>query len=142
MRRKATTSAGVRSGPRRLSVHLCLGGWLAALCFATGDAPPRKGHEPYALIAGTVFRQSGFVLPGAEITVTARPTDAAARKGKFKRATTVADGRGEFAVRVPVEPMRYLVTVRARGFRPQEKLVEIEGDQRVDLFFQLQPESH
>lgn len=92
------------------------------------------------MIAGTVFRDSGFVLPGAEITVAAAPDPQERRKAKLRKANAVSDGRGEFAVRVPVEPMRYLVTVRAKGFRPQEKVVEIEGDQKVDLFFLLEPE--
>ncbi len=138
MRRKATTSAGVSCG-RPSTLLLLAGGWVALASLAAGGGP-RKQAEPYALIAGTVFRDSGLTLAGAEVTVTAEPGPGETRTVKFRKTKTVTDGRGEFAVRVPVAPMRYRVAVRARGFRTQEKSVQIEGDQRVDVFFQLEPD--
>jgi hypothetical protein len=137
MRRKATTSAGASCGRRNILLLLA-GGWLLAASLAAGAESPRR-VEPYALIAGTVFRDSGFTLAGAEVTVTAEPGRGEARAVKFRKTKAVTDGRGEFAIRVPVTPMRYRVVVRARGFQPQQKTVQIEGDQRVDVFFQLEP---
>jgi hypothetical protein len=138
MRRKATTSAGASCG-RTSTLLFFAGGWLALAGLAAGGGP-RKSAEPYALIAGTVFRDSGFALAGAEVTVTAEPGPGETRTVKLRKTKAVTDGRGEFAVRVPVAPMRYRITVRARGFRTQEKSVQIEGDQKVDVFFQLEPD--
>lgn len=102
-----------------------------------GDKKTKKREAVYALVAGTVFQQSGFSLPGAQLTVT--PDPEAKPSGKVKRLKAVSDGRGEFAIRVPPVPMRYIVSVRAKGFRGQEKQVTIGGEERVDIFFRLEP---
>jgi hypothetical protein len=101
-------------------------------------AETKKGSQAYALIAGSVFRDTGFSLPGAEVEVTAAPEPGV--KPKMKKTRAVSDARGEFAIRVPAAPMRYTVSVKAKGFRPQEKSAEINADERVDLFFRLEPE--
>ena len=93
---------------------------------------------PYAVVAGTVFRDDGRVLSGAQVTV--RPAPEGQPPPKTKPLTGVTDQRGEFAFRVPTTPMRYTVSVKAKGFRPQEKSAEINADERVDLFFRLEPE--
>jgi len=76
------------------------------------------------------------VLRGAQVAVTPDPEGGAAPKGK--PLTTATDQRGEFAVRVPAVPMRYTVVIKAPGFRVQEKAVSVSGDERVDVFFQLE----
>jgi len=91
------------------------------------------------LIAGSVFRDSGFSLPGAELTVEATPETKS--PVKFKRIKVVTDARGEFAIRVPAAPMRYTVSVKAAGYRIDRKEVSIQGEERVDLVFRLEPES-
>jgi hypothetical protein len=88
------------------------------------------------VIAGTVFQPSGLSLRGAEITVTPRP-EPDSPPVKLKTQTTTSDERGEFAVRVPSGSMRYTVRVEAKGFQPDEKEVQVEWDQRVDVFFRL-----
>jgi hypothetical protein len=110
---------------------------LASTPVGTGAEKNKKKEESYALIAGTVFRQSGFTLRGAEVTVTPEPERPKTRK--LKKIKVVSDSRGEFAVRVPTDPMRYTVSVKAPGFHDQEKIVNIQGDQRIDVFFQLEP---
>ena len=85
------------------------------------------------MIAGTVFRPPGLALPGAEVIVT--PLDVE----KPKKLKTVTNFRGEFAVRVPAVPMKYSVDVKAEGFKPDQKTAAIEGEQRRDLSFLLDP---
>jgi hypothetical protein len=102
-------------------------------------AARKKDRQPsFALIAGTVFRDSGFALPGAEISV--KPSPEGVPKLKIKSVKTMSDPRGEFAIRVPAVPMRYTVKVKAPGFREQSKSVSISGDERVDVFFHLEAE--
>ena len=106
---------------------------VAALAARAADGKNRKTAS-FALIAGSVFRDSGFSLPGAELTLEAAPP------AKFKRIKIVTDARGEFAVRVPAAPMRYTVSVKAGGYRPDRKEVSVQGEERVELFFRLEPE--
>jgi len=113
---------------------------LAILIAGTLAAAGKSGKpEPFALIAGSVFRDTGFSLAGAELTV--EPAPEAKTPPKFKRIKTVTDARGEFAVRVSSAPMRYTVSVKARRYRPDKKEVSIEGEGRVELFFRLEPET-
>ena len=109
---------------------------LAGGVSAAGKKPARQ--EPFALIAGTVFRDTGFALPGAEVTVKTEP--GAQNNVKFKPLKLETNHRGEFVTRVLALPKRYTVTVKARGFRPQSKTVVISGDERVDVFFHLEAE--
>ena len=85
-----------------------------------------------------MFRNTGFSLPGAEVTVI--PESATGTRAKAKKIKAVSDARGEFAVRVPAAPMRYTVGVKASGYRAQQKSISITADERVDLFFRLEPE--
>jgi hypothetical protein len=116
---------------------------LLALAILTAGALAAAGKsgkpEPFALIAGSVFRDTGFSLAGAELTV--EPAREAKTPPKFKRIKTVTDARGEFAVRVPGAPMRYTVSVKAQRYRLDKKEVSIQGEERVELFFRLEPES-
>jgi hypothetical protein len=121
-------------------VLAALGLYCFSLKTASGaDKKRRQGQVSYALIAGTVFQRSGFSLPGAEVIVSAAPEERQKAKRKFKPVSYVADDRGEFAVRVPPVPASYIVTARAPGFQQQEKRVIVSGDERVDLFFRLDP---
>lgn len=93
----------------------------------------------YAILGGSVFRDSGFALPGAKVAVEAIPGEGGAARPKKMEAVT--DARGEFALRVPPIPMRYTVSVRADGFKPDRKEAAIQGEERVDVFFRLEPVS-
>jgi hypothetical protein len=95
-----------------------------------------SAQETYSVVAGTVFQQEGRTLRGAEVIVKPSPEDGSPSRGKPLSA--VSDARGEFAFRVPPMPMRYTVIVRAQGFRAQEKQVSISGEQRADVFFQME----
>lgn len=89
------------------------------------------------MIAGSVFRPPGFALPGAQVVIT--PEQPEVNGVKLKKSELVANFRGEFAVRVPVVPAKWRVDVKMNGYRPDQKSVSVEGEQRFDLSFLLEP---
>jgi hypothetical protein len=111
--------------------------WLAPAPSAQPRFTQAKpGQAAYAVVAGTVFQDDGRLLRGAQVIV--EPDPEGGTPPKRKPLTTATDQRGEFAVRVPAVPMRYTVVIKAPGFRSQEKAVSVNGDERVDVFFQLE----
>jgi hypothetical protein len=123
---------------KRIGISLLL---LAVVGSLPALADKKKAAEPYFLVAGTVFQESGFALPNAEVVLAPDPPPDAPRT-KIKKLQTVSDSRGEFAFRVPTTPMRYIITVRAKGFQSGEKPVTVQGeDGRLDVTFQLHEES-
>lgn len=129
-------------GSKSLSLLLLLS--LAALpsLSQTKEKKDKEKSSPaaYALVAGTVFRPPGFALPGAEVVIT--PAASRSGKTKFKKEKVKTDARGEFAVRLPPVPLSYSVRVEMKGFKSSEKSVSIEGEERKDLTFQLEPEEN
>ncbi len=122
--------AGADSSPwLRLAALLIL---FAAL--AVADRKPAAE----AVIAGSVHRDTGFAMGGADVTVVPNPEDPAAKKPKGSWRTST-NQRGEFAVRVPAGRMRYNVIVKAGGYRTGEKPVIIGADERAELSFILEP---
>jgi hypothetical protein len=87
----------------------------------------------YALIAGTVFRESGHAFPGVEVRL--KP---AQKSKKFKEQSTRSSARGEYFFRVPVGEMEYEISTGPSGYRPESKRVKIVGDERVDENFLLE----
>ena len=89
-------------------------------------------EPPYAVIAGTVFRDSGLAFAGVEVElIPSQPTK------KNKKQVFRTNGRGEFAFRVPATPMEYLIGVKPEAYRPDSKRVKIVGDERVEQNFLL-----
>ena len=133
------TKTRMRRNFRTALLFSCL---PALLVTARASAPgsKKKASEPYALIGGTVFRDPGFALPGVQVVLTpdAVPGTAAL---PFKKLTAVSDSRGEYVFRVPTTAMHYSISVSLKGYGAQQKTVSIEGEQRVDATFTLQPES-
>lgn len=116
-------------------------GFLFLLCVLSVFAAGRKkAPEPYAVVGGTVFREPGFALPGAEVTLLP-DSDPDQTALNIKKTITISDSRGEFVFRVPTAPMRYKVRAAAKGYGSQQKQVSVEGEQRVDATFTLSPES-
>ena len=123
---------------RRSGTSLAL---LLLACVLPAAAGKKKtGPESYGLVAGTVFQESGYALPNAELTLIPDPPSNGASQ-KLKKLQALSSARGEFAFRVPPVPMRYTLRVVAKGWQPAEKSVAIQGEERVDVTFQLQPES-
>lgn len=129
--RKTTTSG---SSARLLAV-LTLIGCVAAVP-ALGRKKPVK-TEAFATIAGTVFRQPGFAVAGVEVVV--EPESSSKDGVKFKKEKLLTNSRGEWALRVPAVPMKYVVRVLLNGYDPQDRTVSIQGEQREELNFLLEP---
>lgn len=92
---------------------------------------------PRAVIAGTVFRDPGFAAAGALALLTALEPPAGEKRFRPQKVHTTA--RGEFFFYVPATPARYRVTASYSGHEAQEQAVEIHGEERVDLTFNLKP---
>ncbi|HSW48845.1 MAG TPA: carboxypeptidase-like regulatory domain-containing protein [Bryobacteraceae bacterium] len=130
------TSAGLRRA-FRAAVVVSPALWLALAFSALGEAQRSKGsQQSYAVVAGTVFQEDGRVLRGAQVSLRPSPEDGA--PAKAKPLTSMSDTRGEFAFRVPPSPMRYTVSVKAPGFQAQDKQVIISGEERQDVYFQME----
>ena len=96
--------------------------------------------QEYAIVGGTVFRDTGFTLADAEVTLEVLPTEGTTSKIKKLKAAT--SPRGEFTFRVAPVAMKYRVSVSSKGYRTAEKIVEMQGGpERVDATFNLLPES-
>jgi hypothetical protein len=96
--------------------------------------------EASSLIAGTVFSASGYALPDAGLSLTPDPAPDSAPL-KIKKLQAVANSRGEFAFHVPPSAMHYILSASAKGYRGAQKPVVVQGEDRVDVTFQLDPES-
>lgn len=106
---------------------------LALLCCLGVSAGDKE--KPYAVIAGTVFHEPGFALPGARVEL--RMTVPPPGIKHPKSFTAQCNQRGEFAFRVPAGKAEYSLSVKADGFVGEEKPVTIESEERVDIYFTL-----
>jgi hypothetical protein len=114
---------------------------VTLLCPAAFPAKKEKqrpaASAPFALIAGTVYRPPGFALAGAKVVIA--PEQADSDGVKLKKSEVVTNFRGEWSVRVPPVPAKWRVDVRSNGYRPEQKSVTVEGEQRLDLSITLEP---
>jgi hypothetical protein len=85
---------------------------------------------------GTVFRDPGFALPNAGVTLTLQGDPKAK---KLQQAIT--SPRGEFAFRVPPTPATYVVRASLKGFQAESKEAMVSGEERVEVTLTLTPES-
>jgi len=127
-----------RKRKKRIGISLLLS--LIALLPTAQAGKKTAEAEPYALISGTVFRDPGFALPNATVTLTPNPPQEASPV-KIKKLQTVCNTRGEFVFRVPTASMRYTVRAAAKGYHEDEKSVEVEGEARVEVTLSLHEES-
>jgi hypothetical protein len=111
---------------------------LTALCacglILAAAKKPQPG--PYAVVAGTVFRDPGFALPDATVTLTLRDDP---KSKKLQQSVTTP--RGEFSFQVPPTPATYIVKASLKGFRPDQKEAAVSGEARIDVTLTLVPES-
>lgn len=142
MRKKRMRKTRKRSGnsfpsTRRL---IAIGFLLLLLCpaaFSQSKEKRKDAAAPFALIAGTVYRPPGFALPGAQVVIAPEQTEI--NGVKLKKAEAVTNARGEWALRVPPVPAKWRVDVKVNGYRPEQRLVSVEGEQRFDLSVVLEP---
>ena len=110
--------------------------WGCALLLSAAD----RNDAPHAVVAGTVFRESGFSLPGAAVTLAVKDAPGMA-KTRMKKLQSVSDGRGEFAFRVPPGAATYVVRASLKGFQAVEKEASVSGEERVEVTLVLPAES-
>jgi carboxypeptidase family protein len=106
---------------------------LAGILSAGNVLVAQKGA--HAVVAGSVFRESGFSLPGATVTLTAK----GAARGKGLKSVT--DARGEFAFRILPAAGQYVVTASMKGYKTAEAEASVGGEERVDVTLVLSTES-
>ena len=123
MRRKSNTAAGL----------LLLPVWLWAIGLSAQGT--RQKSAPYAIVAGTVFRDPGFAQPGASVVL-------ALKSAPTKKLLQVTSSpRGEFSFRVPAGPNTYVVTATLKGFQTAGQEIEIQGQEQINATLLLVPES-
>jgi hypothetical protein len=127
MRRRTKTK-------RRNSPALCLLALGATLLSAQVAERTRSG-EPYAVVAGTVFLESGVAQPGARVALFS------AQEPGRKLQEKVSSPRGEFSFRVPPGPGAYRLTASLRGFVTATKDVEIVAQEQIHATLLMERES-
>lgn len=130
-----TTKTRTRSSGAllRRASRLTFAGILAALSCV---AAQRKQPKPHATVAGTVFRDPGFALPGATV-VLIRKDDPKAKK----LAQTLTNDRGEFSFEVPPDTATYIVKASRKGFQPEQKEATVSVGERIEVTLSLSQES-
>jgi hypothetical protein len=127
-RTKTTKKIGINPA-RRAILSLLLPAALA------GADKKKQEKKLAAVIAGTVFRDPGFAVAGAEIELVEIRVDGK----KPKPRKTVTDARGEFAFSVPPVEQKYKVKASVKGLQPEDKETASTPGARVDVFFTLKP---
>jgi hypothetical protein len=113
---------------------------VAALVPLAAAAKKKPALDTYAVISGSVFQEAGYALPDAAVTLVSEPASGSAPV-KSQKMEAVSDARGEFIFRVPPGPMNYALVVAAKGYHSLRKSVTVEGQERVEVTFQLERES-
>jgi hypothetical protein len=128
-RKKTTRKIGINPARRNLLLFL--------LPAALRAAEKKKQEEKRlaAVVAGTVFRDPGFAVRGAEIELIEVRADGKTSKPR----KSVTDGRGEFAFSVPPIEQKFKVKASAKGLLSEEKETTAMPGARVDVFFTLKP---
>ena len=132
--KRMMTKTKTRKTGSLLLVLLTIAGGLGlpAISFA-------EDKKTVSVIAGTVFREPGFALPGAVVTLEASDPPAKGKRAKPQKVSS--DSHGEFAFRLPASETKFKLTAVAKGFTSQTKDAATVPGVRVDVFFELKPES-
>jgi len=128
------TKTKTRKTGSLLLVPLAIAGALYLPAMAHGEE-----KKTASVIAGTVFREPGFALPGAVVTLEELNPPAKGKRGKPQKVSS--DAHGEFAFRLPASEIKFKLTAVAKGFGTQTKETATVPGVRVDVFFELKPES-
>jgi hypothetical protein len=133
----------MRSGGSVTPLRIVLALFIVLSGAAAGAYSGGKSKEaaPEAVIVGTVFRDPGFALPGASVTLTPDPEPSQQAPKKARKQSAITSPRGEFVFHVPATPMRYTISVSASGFKSERKSVTVAGEGRTDVTLTLTQES-
>lgn len=111
---------------------------LAVFAFAAG-AGEKKPPPEQSIVAGTVFRDPGFALANAEVTLSVKTAPVGVKAPKVQKTTS--NFRGEYSFRVPAGRSEYVVSVKAPGLLPEEKPAVLGGEpERLEIYLTLKPE--
>ena len=88
--------------------------------------------DPHAILFGTVFNDSHFVIEGARIVA----YNQASPKKKYRAVTNY---RGEYRIRVPAGNGTYVVSASAPKFARSERTVEVYGIDKSTANLILEP---
>jgi len=124
MRRKSKAAASL----------LLLPAWIWAIGLSAQGT--RQKSEPYAVVAGTVFRDPGFAQPGASVVLALKSAPVK------KLQQTISSPRGEFSFHVPSGPNSYVITATLKGFQTAREEIEIQGQEQINATLLLVPESN
>lgn len=113
---------------------------LLPLLPSAAAAKKKPAPDTYAVISGSVFEENSYALPDADVTLVAE-VPSGARAAKAEKMQAISSPRGEFVFHVPPGPMHYTVKVAAKGYQSAQKSVAVEGQERVEVTFQLARES-
>lgn len=116
-----------------------IGRLLPLLLWAVSLSLPAQEKAAYSVIAGTVFREPGFALPGALVAL--EPLDGPAKGKRIKPQKVLTDRHGEYAFRLPPSEAKFKLTATAKGLLSESKETAAAPGVRVDVFFELKPES-
>ncbi len=110
---------------------------LSASAFAAEKKDKNAERQPVTdtLIKVTTFTELGGTLRGATLKLLPADNDGNAVKGKALQGVT--NGMGEFPFHVPKTEAKYVLRAQAKGFEPAEKMVEVRGEDQLDVFLQL-----
>lgn len=133
MTRTKTTRTRTTAKSRGAGLWVCL--ILAAFSPAASAQKKPGPQEPYALVAGTVFRDPGFSQPGAKVVL------ALEGKPDKKLQEAISSPMGEFAFRVQPGANRYILTASLKGYETARKTVEIVEQEQIRATLMLFPES-
>ena len=110
---------------------------LFSLVAPAGDKKPPP--EP-SIVAGTVFRDPGFALANAEVTLAVKTAPPGVKVPKLQKTTS--NFRGEYSFRVPAAKSEYVVSVKAPGLMPEEKPAVLGGEpERLEIYLTLKPDA-
>ena len=111
---------------------------LVLLGLAAGAADKKAPPEP-SIVAGTVFRDPGFALANAEVTLAVKTPPQGVKVPKIQKTTS--NFRGEYSFRVPAAKAEYVISVKAAGLIPEEKPAVLGNDpERLEIYLTLKPE--
>lgn len=110
---------------------------LPVSAFAAEEKEKNEGRQPVTdtLIKVTTFTELGATLRGATLKLLPADDDGNAVKGKALQGVT--NGMGEFPFHVPKTEAKYVLRAQAKGFEAAEKLVQVRGEDQLDVFLQL-----
>jgi Carboxypeptidase regulatory-like domain len=131
-----------RKPRKRIGISAAL--LLIAFLPSGATAKKKPALDDYAIVSGSVSTESGYALSDADVTLAPESQSGSSSEkpaGKAKPLDAVSDARGEFVFHVPPGPLEYVVTVAAKGYRTQRKKVSVQDRERIEVTFQLEPES-